>query len=103
MRTGNHEPDFQPTPQVPISRTIRDKRFTFTKSNKALPIQHFAFEFSSIIETKKIYQSMVKEELRKLEILDSHVMDPEIEPFKVSTDAFPAKNSIVGQKQSKIK
>lgn len=44
---------------------------------------------------------MVKDELRKLKILDACVMDPEIQPFKLPTDAIPTKNITIAEKQTK--
>jgi hypothetical protein len=49
-----------------LQRRVGGKRFAFTNSSKVLPKQHSPEEFGDIIDNKKIYQSMIKDELRKL-------------------------------------
>jgi hypothetical protein len=63
------------------------QKFIFSNSSKVLQRHHTPNEFVEIIESKKAYQSMIKEELRKLNSFDSQP-DPEIEQFVLPDDPF---------------
>lgn len=48
------------------NQQYRRVKFAFTQSQNILPRQHQHIEFENIIEQKKIYQMLIKNELNKL-------------------------------------